>query len=148
MPFKTGLWATDARTDTPRGPAYVLRAMYQLTGDTGSTKRTFSPGMLDYTVSGLQPAASGDAPNSGGQHMLFQNSSGKFFLFVWNSQQAPGGTTQQVTITFNSHTMTSVVHYDLTNNPASNMTAISTQNAVRSLSFGLNASVHLFVITY
>lgn len=138
-----GLWPTDPTTDTPRNAAYVIRAMYALTGDTGSTKHTFEPSSLVYTVSGLPPAVAG-SPNSGGQTMLFQNSSGTFFLYVWNSQMAPGGSSVPVTIDF-ANTM-SITEYDLTTNPSANLTAVQTVANTKSITVQLNAGVRLLVI--
>lgn len=141
-----GLWPTDPTTNTPRNAAYVIRAMYALTGDTGATKRTFAPGMLNYTVSGLPPATSG-SPNSGGQTMLFQNSAGRFFLYVWNSQPTPGGHSVPVTITFESM-MASVTEYDLTTTPPSNLTAVQTMTNTKTITIQLNAGVRLLAIDY
>jgi len=62
---------------------------------------TFSPGSLDYNISGLPPSV---VPSTfaGGQSALFQNSSGTFFLYLWNAQLNPGGSGSAVSVTFNS----------------------------------------------
>lgn len=141
----TGLFPQNATN--PRPVANVIRAMYSLTGDSGTGKRTFIPGKLDYTIGNL-PAPLAGAPNTGGQSMLFQSSAGKFFLWIWNAQVDPGGSPVQVRITFNSRPMTSVTEYDLTTNPAANTTPVQTLNSVQSMTISLTASVHLLVIQY
>ena len=143
----SGLWQHDPSVDAPRPVAYALRAMYALTGDSGAAKRTFTPSKLDYTLTGL-PAPKASAPNTGGQSMLFQASSGTFYLFVWNSQAAPGGTAVPVTLTFNSHAMSSVKEYNISNGEASNLRPIQSTTNVGSVTMMLDASVHLFVIHY
>jgi hypothetical protein len=137
-----GLFPTNATN--PRNSAYAIRAMYSLTGDKGATKLSFTPGLLNYTITGL-PSAQPGAPFTGGQTALFQNSAGTFFLYVWNSQNAPGGTASQITLTFGT-TMTSVAEYNLTGGAPT--TPVQTKTAVKSLTSSLNASVHLFVIQY
>lgn len=144
----TGLWPGSALTDAPRQTAYVLRAMYSLTGDTGGAVRhTFAPGKINYTVSGLPTPASG-SPNSGGQTMLFQNSTGKFFLFVWDSQETPGGRAVPVVIDFNSHAMSNVTEYNLANVNSTSPTVVQSINSCTSIVVSLAAEVHLLVITY
>jgi hypothetical protein len=144
----TGLWPGSALTDTPRQTAYVLRAMYSLTGDMGgAVKHTFAPGKINYAVSGLPPPASG-SPNSGGQTMLFQNSTGKFFLFVWNSQETPGGGAVPVVIDFNSHAMRNVTEYNLANVNSTSPAMVQSINSCSSIMVSLAAEVHLLVITY
>jgi hypothetical protein len=137
-----GLFPTNATN--PRNSAYAIRAMYSLTGDLGSTKLSFTPGLLNYTITGL-PAAQPGAPFTGGQTALFQNSAGTFFLYVWNSQNAPGGTASQITLTFGT-TMTSVTEYNVTGGAPT--TPVQTKTSVKSLTSSLNASAHLFVIQY
>ena len=144
--YLCGLFPQNATN--PRPAAYVIRAMYQLTGDSSAAlKHSFTPGLLNFTIANLQSALA-NAPNTGGQYMLFQNSAGTFFLFVWNVQVNPGGAPNEVTITFNDKAMTSVTEYDLTSNPTSNTTALQTLTDVLSLTTALDASVHLFVIEY
>jgi hypothetical protein len=133
----------------PRPVAYTIQAMYTLTGDTGSTRHTFAPGMLNYTVTGL-PAASNGAPNSGGQTMLFQNSAGTYFLYIWNAQVTPEGAAVPVTIKFPSHAMASVKEYKISDAASSTAPTTMVQNLtnVSSMTIQLNASVRLLVITY
>ena len=132
-------------SDTPRLPARAIRAMYALTGDTGSSKRSFQPSNLDYAISGLPAPPASATPWMGGHHRLFQNSGGTFFLFVWSEALYPGGSGTTVTISFN-RTMSKVIHYDLTTDPAAAETPVSTLTNIPSLSFSLTASVRLFVI--
>lgn len=131
---------------TPRLPARTIRAMYALTGDSGSKKRTFRPSRLDYTISGLQAPGSNATPWSGGHHRLYQNSGGTFFIFVWNEQRPILGTGATITVSF-IRSMAQVVHYDLTTDPLTAETAVATLTNIATLSFSLTASVHLLVIS-
>lgn len=146
--FQSGLFP-QSNANSPRPVAFTLQAMYQLTGDpSAASKHTFGPGMINYSVSGL-PAALPNAPNSGGQTLLFQNSAGTYFLYVWNVQANPGGTAVPVTINFNSHAMTNVKDYNLTDSASmATMTPVQNLNSVSSVTVQLDASVHLLVITY
>lgn len=131
---------------SPRPVANTIRAMFTLTGDVGATKRTFAPGTLAYTVAGLPPPLP-NAPNTGGHSMLFQNSAGTFFLFVWNAQNAPGGAAVPVTVTF-GQAMSSVRDYnvsDATSTPAP-VTPIQDLADASSITLQLSAAVHLLVI--
>jgi len=136
----------NAGSDTPRLPARTIRAMYALTGDTGASKRSFTTSRLDYSISGLPAAGSNATPWTGGHHRLFQNSGGTFYLFVWNEQRPILGSATTVTIAF-ARSMARVVHYDLTTDPTTAETPVTTQTNITSLTFSLTASVHLFVIS-
>jgi len=131
---------------TPRLPARTIRAMYALTGDSGSKKRTFRPSKLDYTVTGLQAPGSNATPWTGGHHRLYQNSGGTYFIFLWNEQRPILGTGATITVSF-VRTMAQVVHYDLTTDPLNAETAVATLTNIATLSFSLTASVHLLVIS-
>lgn len=148
--YTTGFWATNAQSDIARPPAYTMQAMFKLTGDSGSTKHTFTAKKLNFSVSGLQPVVNSLSPHSGGQSMLFQNSTGTFFLFLWNSQAAPGGSASTVTISFNSVAMTTVKDYIISNatSSAAPTTAVQNLSNVTTMTVSLNASVHLLVITH
>lgn len=141
--FMSGLFPKTGGV-APRPVANTIRAMFTLTGDTGATKRTFTPGNLGYTVSGL-PAPLPGAPNTGGHSMLFQNSAGTFFLHVWNAQNTPEGATVPVTINFD-HAVTSVKQYKVSDAVSPTALLQSVSNAT-SVTIQLNASVHLLVIT-
>jgi len=131
---------------TPRLPARTIRAMYALTGDSGSKKRTFRPSKLDYTVTGLQAPGSNATPWTGGHHRLYQNSGGTYFIFLWNEQRPILGAGATITVSF-VRTMAQVVHYDLTSDPLNAETAVATLTNIATLSFSLTASVHLLVIS-
>lgn len=126
----------------PRPVANTIRALFTLTGDTGATKRTFVPGYLDYTVDGLTSVPG--LPNAGGQHMLFQNSGGTFFLFVWNAQSTPEGATTVVTVRFGK-SVTKVEDYKVSG--ATPTAIVQTLNNATLAVVPLNGSVHLLRIT-
>jgi len=152
-----GIWETDPTTSNPRATGYIIRAMYSLTGDTGATKHTFVPGKLNYTVAGWAsslaagttgtPAATAGSSNTGGQTMLFQNSSGKFFMYVWNSEANPGGTPVNVTINFATK-MTSITEYNFSTITTTTPTAVQTLSNANTITVSLAAEVHLLVIQY
>ena len=131
----------------PYPAAKVMRAMYALTGDTGSAKHAFAPGKLDVSVDGLP---SGGNPYAGGRYALFQNSSpGTFFLFVWNEQDAlDTSTTTPVTVTFHSGPMARVVDYALTDPPSAAPTPKQTLTNVTSVHLDLTTEVRLLQITH
>lgn len=138
--YASGLFPKTGGVDA-RPVARTIQAMFALTGDTGPTKRTFAPGKLAFTVSGLPPSLPG-APNSGGQTMLFQNSLGVFFLFVWNAQEVPGGASKPVTVTFkDAHTVTD---YRISDPIMPNRVLQKVTGTTVTVS--LDASVHLLVI--
>lgn len=138
--YLSGLFPKTGGVDA-RPVARVIQAMFALTGDTGPNKRTFTPGKLAFTVSGLPPALPG-APNSGGQTMLFQNSLGVFFLFVWNAQREPGGAVQNVTVSF--PVARSVTDYKISD-PATPAQPLRSLTGAKII-IPLDASVHLLVI--
>lgn len=123
----------------PRPVANTIRAMFTLTGDTGPAKRTFAPGRLDYTIDGL--VAIGD---TGGQHLLFQNSAGVFFLFVWKAQVTPEGATTPVTVRLGKQ-VSSVRDYKVSDAVAP-MTVLQSVTGISSITVPLNGSVHLLRI--
>lgn len=125
----------------PRPVANTIRAMFTLTGDTGLTKHTFEPGYLDYTVAGLP---SGLTPNSGGQHMLFQNSAGTFFLFVWLAQSLVDGPTTPVTVKFGKPHRVRVYKISDVTTPTAVKQDLSNASSV---SLALGGAVYLLVIT-
>ena len=133
--------------DTPRQVAQVVRAMYTLTTDTGSDQSTFATGSLDYEITGLPGPAVPNALNSGGQHLLFQNSSGTFFLYVWNAQQNPGGSGSPVTVTFNTP-IKSTQFYRISDSsspsgPTTPLTPTSSNSS--SITWSLDANVYMIV---
>ena len=133
----------------PTLTAQMMKAIYQLTGDPGSGARhTFQPNGLIINKTGL-PAAASFSTLSGGRIDVFQNSAGKFFVFIRNEQLAPGGTASPVTLTF-SGARTMIVQYNLTANPATAMTPVQTVTPPNSTSITIQlaAEVHLLVIDF
>jgi hypothetical protein len=132
---------------SPYPAAEAIKAMYTLTGDTGSAKHAFEPGKLDVTVTGLPE---GTNAYDGGRFAVFQNSTpGTFFVFVWNEQSALAtGTTSVVTVKFNSLPMTKVVDYSLTNPASAAPTAKQTLTDVTTLNIDLTTEVRLLVVTH
>ena len=137
-----GLFAT-SNTD-PYPAANALRAMFQLTGDQGANKSTFTPEKLNVTVSGLPPAPAG-SPYAGGRWALFENSSHQYFLMIWNEQENISTTTTPVTVTFNSHQMTAVAEYNIT---SGSETAVQSLTNVGTVTVNLDTSLRLLRITY
>ncbi len=142
--MQSGLFQQDV--NTPKLAAQTIRAMYALTGDHGDTKRVFTPGMLDVSVSGLPAPIDAKSPFTGGHAALFQNSAGTFFLYVWNEQAAPGGAAQDVTVTFNGLPPGTVADYDITVSPGST-TALQTLDDLSVITVSLSAAVHILVIS-
>jgi hypothetical protein len=67
---------------TPKATATAVRRLFTLLGDSATDARTFSPGLLSYTITGM-PALNGGL---GGGHCLLQKSDGSFWLALWNEQ--------------------------------------------------------------
>lgn len=120
---------------SPRPAANTIRAMFTLTGDAGATKRTFETGSMDYTVTGLP---------KGGQHSLFQNSDGVFFLFVWAAQSLPDGPTTPVTVTFGQPHRVRVYKVSAATAPTTVRQDLSNVSLV---SLALGGAVYLLAIT-
>lgn len=133
----------------PKAQANTLAAMYQLTGDTGGSKNSFTPGKLDYTITGL-PANPTGLPTAGGNHLLFQNSQGTFFLFVWNAQSTISTATVPVTVAFNAHAPQSVKVYKITDSSSASAptTMIASATNASSINLELDTSVLLLQIVY
>jgi hypothetical protein len=135
-----GLFATNASDARP--VADVIRAMYTLTGDSGSAKHTFTTGSLDLAVLGLPSPINDASPLTGGHYALFENSSGTYFLYVWNEQIAPGGDTTPVTVQLGA-SVTSIADYTVTGDAS---VAQQTARHSSAITIELDASVHLLVI--
>ncbi len=137
--MRCGLFPQTGATN-PRPAASALRAMFTLTGDKGATKRTFTPGRLNYKISGLPAPVDAASPNSGGQHALFQASDGRFFLVVWNTQLMSGGVAVPVTIKLPA--AAAIKEYNITTGSLTPIQSITGSTIVSQL----DASVRLFVI--
>jgi hypothetical protein len=130
----------------PYPAAEAMRAMYTLTGDPGANKHSFAPGKLDVAVSGLP---GGDNAYGGGRYAVFQNSSGTFFVFVWNEQDALAtGSSTPVTVTFQAGPMARVVDYSLTHPASASPAPIQTLTNVTSVQLDLTTEVRLLQVTH
>lgn len=118
----------------PKPAATMIKNFTSLLADNGATAKTFSPGAIPYRVSNL--------PSSGGSY-VFQNSSGVYFLAVWqepnvwnaSSHSAVSVTPVSVTVNFASQ-HTSLAVYDL----ISSATAINTSSNAASVTVSLGAN--------
>ncbi len=138
-----GLFATNA--SDPRPVADTVRAMYTLTGDTGADKHTFTPSNLDIAVLGLPAPIDDASPLTGGQYALFENSSGTFFLYIWNEQLDPGGDATPVTVEL-AQPVTQIIDYAVSS-VGGQTTPVQTASNASAVTVSLDASVHLLVIT-
>lgn len=144
-------------SSSPRNAAIVVHNFFLFCTDAATTRHTFTPGKLNYTLSGLPAKWTGSfggvtstQASGGGQSALFQGSNGILYLFIWNEQNALAlGTTTTVTVTFNDEAMTKVVDYSLTN-PAgtANPAPIQTLTNVTTVTMHLTTEVRVLVITY
>lgn len=123
-------------------PMPAATYMHNLSGpiaDVASNARSFTPGNLDYTISGL-PA--------GGTSLLLQKSNGQFELVIWNNVQnwnkvsgAPiTVAASNVTVTF-AAPQQKISVYDTTNSGTS---PISTSSAATSMT--VNLTDHAMVV--
>lgn len=90
--------------------AKALANLFALTGDTGATRDSFTPGKLNITAKGL-PA--GPRAFTGGRLAVMQNSSGAFFPVLWNEQDSMSAAKPPVTLTFGERTPNLVKEFDL-----------------------------------
>ncbi len=141
--YVCGLFPKDATN--PRPAAWVIRALHTLMGDHGATRFTFTPGSLDYTLSGGAPPINAASPHTGTQSALFQASDGRFFIPVWNAQVAPSGAALPTTLKFGTapHQIT---EYAITGD-AGSTTPLQTIQNVTSVTTAMGAAFHLFVVT-
>jgi hypothetical protein len=140
--MQCGLFATSDANPYPAASAY--RALFQLTGDSGATKSSFTTGKINVTISGL-PAAPTGAPHAGGRWTLFENSSNQYFLMLWNEQNTISATTTPVTVTFNSHNMRQVQEFNIT---SGSETPVQSPTNVHTMTVNLDTSLRLLRITY
>jgi len=133
--YLSGLFPQTGGVDA-RPAANVVQAMFELTGDRGDTKRTFPPGKLDFVVANLP---------SDTRTLLFQNSAGMFFLFIWRIQESPGGMANVITVDFPSYSVVAT-DYKISDS-VSPRRVVHAWTGVRQLSVALDASAHLLVIS-
>lgn len=113
-----GLFNSDG---TARPAATALHDLTSLLADTGSTASTFTPGSLNYSLSGTQ-----STDNS----ILIEKSNGTFWIGLWNE----GGTTHNVTVTLPA-AATEIEVFD----PITGTTAIETASNASSISVSVGA---------
>jgi hypothetical protein len=123
----------------PKKSGVVLSNVFNLLNDSGIAASTFTPGALDYTISGSTPSQYGTYTFTGLKQLLLQNSQGNFFLILYNEQPLNvRGTNAEIsvspitlTITFNENVMhqVSVIDYYTQTNV--------TSGSVSTLSFSL-----------
>ena len=123
----SGNWGVFNTDHTPRPAATHLQNLFTILGDQGSSALTFTPGKLDFTLTGMP---SGASPGLGGNALLLQKSSGDFELVLWNEQNinAGEGAATNVTLSFGSTAMKSVDLHDPTLGTASqqHLTSVTT----------------------
>jgi len=115
----------------PRSSAYAVRNVCTVCADNGATRDTFTPGRLDYTLSGM-PTGAWDS--------LFQGSDGKFYLMLTNPKTTQGGTPTSVVATFGA-TPTSVTEFDLSDGTTSGLTPLQTVTGSATVTSSLTGSV-------
>lgn len=142
--YASGLWP-QAGGVAPRPVFFTLQAMFQICPDRGADRHTFTPGRLDYKVTG-GPGPDPGAPNTGTQTTLLQASTGTFVLYLENSQVTPEGPTTPVTISFPSRVPTAIKAYKVSDALSPSAVRQSLANAA-SITIPLNAAVWALVIT-
>ena len=80
-------------TGSPKPAAIALKNLAAILADSGGS---FTPGSLNYTISGL-PAYNAGAAQGGGNSLLLQKSNGHYFLIVWNEPQIYNESSGEVT---------------------------------------------------
>jgi hypothetical protein len=130
---------------TPKATATAVKNLFTLLSDASADARTFSPGLLNYTVSGM-PAVSGGL---GGGHCLLQKSDGSFWLALWNEQVLNNTSTgadlgvSAVNVTLTLPTAPSSINvYD----PVASATPVQTVTSVSSVTISLPPRVILVKI--
>lgn len=72
-----GIYESDQAT--PKTAATAIRSMMTVLNDSGGTALTFTPGRLNYSISGLPAPGAG-----GGFSYLLEKSNGTFEIVIWN----------------------------------------------------------------
>lgn len=125
----------------PKIAATAIHNMYQLLYDPTSSATSFTPGQLNYTVTG-KPAIYGGFTNTGYQDALFQKSNGDFWIVMWNEQalNTVGGNNVPITVpnvtitlTFNTGAKSQVNVYD----PILGTSPVLTKNAISNTTISL-----------
>lgn len=114
----SGDWGLFNSDGTPRPAATALHDLTTLLTDTGADAATFTPGSLNYSLSGAE---------SGDSSVLLEKSNGSFWLSLWNETEAANS---PHTVTVNLGTQaTTVIEYD----PLTGISAIETWTNVSSI---------------
>jgi hypothetical protein len=109
----SGDWGLFDDDHTPRESATDLKNLFTILADHGASAADFAAGKLDFTFGALP---TGPNVGMGGKSVLLQKKDGRFELVLWNEQNINAGEAApvDVTLTFNSATMTSIDVYDPT----------------------------------
>lgn len=134
-------------TGSPRQTATAVKNLFTLLSDTNSNALTFTPGKLNYTIANF-PSNSGA---NGGYTTLLQQSSGVFWLAMWNDQPLNNTSTGAdiavaaitVTLTLGT-TPISITVYD----PSVSANPVQSASGVASLAISLPARVILVKIVH
>ena len=85
---------------TPYPAATVIHNFTTIVNDAGATARSFSPGALAYSITGLRTGT------TGGRQMVFQRSDGAFILIIWDEPAVQNSTPADITPTTATATIT------------------------------------------
>ena len=114
----SGNWGLFNPNGTPRPAATALHDLTTLLTDTGTNAASFTPGALNYTLSGTQ---------SGDNSVLIEKSNGSFWLSLWNETEA-ANSPHTITVNLGAQAAT-VVEYD----PLTGTSSIKTWSNVSSV---------------
>jgi hypothetical protein len=118
--------------DDPRPVATALRNLCATCADPRSNRRTFAPGRLAVTVSGLPAGADWD---------LYQASNGRSFIALWRSASEPSGAAADVVVSF-AVAPAAVAEFD----PLVGTEPAREWSAPSSVTVALDAGVRLLVV--
>jgi hypothetical protein len=114
----SGNWGMFNADGTPRPAATALHDLTTLLADPGTTAATFTPGSLNYSLSGTE---------SGDNSVLIEKSNGSFWLSLWNEAES-ANSPHMVTVNLGEQAAT-VLEYD----PLTGISSIETWSNVASV---------------
>ena len=114
----SGDWGLFNADGTPRPAATALHDLTTLLTDTGADAATFTPGSLNYTLSGTQ---------TGDNSVLIEKSDGSFWIGLWNETEA-ANSPHTITLNLGEEAAT-VTEYD----PLTGTSSIATWTDVSSI---------------